>query len=338
MVHAPLGHPLPAPPAAPAGPRDRLGLTGFVLGAAALGLALGAALLVAALGAEGAVAAVGLAAFGLAGLVALAGAVLACCAVPRLRRREATNGALTYTGLALSGVALLVSMFGTAATAATWAWRASDAAQAGPAVPAPVEEPAADPSQSPAPQESEPAEPAPPAAEAPAPAAPAPAPAGGEPTPPGAVLPVGGTATIDYAPLQDKPAGRIHLRLDSIDTGTPEDLASFDLGDRALGLVPQYVRFTVTGGPGASNLEFSSLIGKLSGTLPDGSEAAELTVYGKFDLCEQQFFPQGFTEGSTFQTCLVMMANPAAPVSGAMFENYDSPYDRYDGQPVHWRK
>ncbi|PPK96035.1 hypothetical protein CLV92_105135 [Kineococcus xinjiangensis] len=312
MVYAP-----PAPPSAPlATPRNGLGLAGFVLGV------------------TGVVVSLGVVTFAVSAPLGLAGLVVGCCALPRLRRGEATNGTLTRVGIGLSALALVLSLIGGLASAAVVAWYQETRTGTAPPAPAP---PASAPAGTPGATAAAPApSPSTPAATAPAPSEAAPAADGGT-TAAGAVLGFGETATVDFSST-DEPGGRVQVRLDAVDTGNPQDLESLGLGDRAAGMVPHYLRFTVTGVANSQNLEFSDLNHNLGGLLPDGSEAAKVHLLGDFAPCNGESFPSGFADGASFQTCVVYLASPTAPVTGASYEDSGTPYDLFDGAPIRWQR
>ncbi|MFB7908060.1 hypothetical protein ACFXPX_00210 [Kitasatospora sp. NPDC059146] len=146
---------------------------------------------------------------------------------------------------------------------------------------------------------------------------------------PGTTVKLGDAATIPFSSGSTK--GTVALAVTSIDKGDPADLTSLKLGDKAAGMVPYYIRFKVTN-TGSTDLSFSSLT-QVKGTLPDGSEAAEVMLIGSFDKCPHPSFPKGFTNGQSITSCVLALAPTATKVSGA--EYWGEPYTL--GKGVNWK-
>ncbi|MFH8387832.1 hypothetical protein ACH4E7_44340 [Kitasatospora sp. NPDC018058] len=156
----------------------------------------------------------------------------------------------------------------------------------------------------------------------------APAPAGATAAP-GTTVKIGDAATIPFSSGSTK--GTVSIAVTSIDKGDPADLTPLKLGDKAAGMVPYYVRFKVTN-VGSTDLAFSSLT-QMKGTLPDGSEAAEVMLIGTFDKCPHPSFPKGFTNGQSITSCVLALAPQATKVAGA--EYWGEPYTL--GKGVNWK-
>ncbi|MEU4120154.1 hypothetical protein AB0F71_37335 [Kitasatospora sp. NPDC028055] len=146
---------------------------------------------------------------------------------------------------------------------------------------------------------------------------------------PGTTVKIGDAATIPFSSGSTK--GTVSLAVTSIDKGDPADLTPLKLGDKAAGMVPYYIRFKVTN-TGSTDLSFSSLT-QVKGTLPDGSEAAEVMLIGSFDKCPHPSFPKGFTNGQSITSCVLALAPTATKVSGA--EYWGEPYTL--GKGVNWK-
>lgn len=151
----------------------------------------------------------------------------------------------------------------------------------------------------------------------------------GTPAAPGSTVKIGDAATIAFSSGSTK--GTVSLAVTSIDKGDPADLTPLKLGDKAAGMVPYYVRFKVTN-TGSTDLSFASLT-QMKGTLPDGSEAAEVMLIGTFDKCPHPSFPKGFTNGQSITSCVLALAPAATKVSGA--EYWGEPYTL--GKGVNWK-
>lgn len=133
----------------------------------------------------------------------------------------------------------------------------------------------------------------------------------------GTKLKIGEIATIpyDYA----KKTATLKVAVEKIEKGTEADLAPLQLGDKAKGMTPFYVRVSITGGAKANDMAFSSLSG-IHGLLADGSLATPVYVMGSFDRCSDDSFPKDFAEGKTVQSCYVFVASGSAQVTGAQWQ------------------
>lgn len=158
----------------------------------------------------------------------------------------------------------------------------------------------------------------------------------GDLTPAGSELALGESATLPFTFGTDAEAV-VEFTVDAIEQGEPSDLDELDLGDRAAGLVPYYIRFTVVGGEGGDTLPHSSVDGVIHGLLPDGSRAQSLSVIGSWDPCSGSSLPADFTVGSSFEACTPYLAPEASEVAAAHFALSDTDYDYIDGEPVVWQ-
>ncbi|MEU9041842.1 MULTISPECIES: hypothetical protein [unclassified Kitasatospora] len=156
----------------------------------------------------------------------------------------------------------------------------------------------------------------------------APAPAGGTPAG-GTTVKVGNAVTIPFSSGSTK--GTIALAVTSIEKGDPADLTSLNLGDKAKGLVPYYIHYSVTNA-GSTDLSFTS-VDHMKGLLADGTEAQDLMIIGAFAKCKSESLPKGFTNGQSATSCAVALSPEASKVAGA--EYWGDPYTL--GKGVNWK-
>ncbi|TQF02348.1 hypothetical protein E6W39_08740 [Kitasatospora acidiphila] len=146
----------------------------------------------------------------------------------------------------------------------------------------------------------------------------------------GQTFKIGQPATIPFSYGSTK--GTIALTVTSIDAGVPSDLAPLNLGDKVKGMVPYYVRFSVTN-VGNSDLSFTN-VSEIKGLLPDGSEAQGVSIFSDFPKCNDNALPSGFTKGKSVQGCILALAPTASvKVDGAMY--WGDPYTLDKG--VYWK-
>lgn len=185
----------------------------------------------------------------------------------------------------------------------------------------------------------------PPAASSPAPASPSAAPAssapadggsagsgGGETAKAGQSFKIGQPAQFPFASGSTK--GTIALTVTSIEEGQPADLAPFKLGDKVNGMVPFYVHYSVKN-TGSTDLSFAS-VGHIKGLLPDGTEAQDLMVIGKFEKCPNDSLPKGFTNGQSAKGCAVALA-PSTSVKVTGAEYWGDPFTMGKGKSLTWK-
>ncbi|WP_197321930.1 hypothetical protein [Saccharomonospora sp. NB11] len=151
----------------------------------------------------------------------------------------------------------------------------------------------------------------------------------GEITPPGTELKVGETATVPYTYGKDK-SGTIAITVTDIEKGDPADLAQF--GDRAEGLVPYYIKFTVENVEG-TDLAYSSL--RLRAQTADG-RGTGVVISGKIEgKCESESADRDFTTaGATYESCSLQASRDGVDVVAAEFDDSDD----YSDDPIVWTK
>lgn len=156
----------------------------------------------------------------------------------------------------------------------------------------------------------------------------APAAGGGAVAKSGQAFKIGQTATVPFSYGSNK-GGQIALTVTGIDAGTPADLSALNLGDKAKGKSPFYIRYTVKN-TGNTDLSFSS-VGHMKGLLDGGSEADTVLTIGKFEKCPSDSLPKGFTNGQTQTSCAIALAPTGTKVTGA--EYWGDPYNNLASPP-----
>ncbi|WP_033292986.1 hypothetical protein [Amycolatopsis jejuensis] len=138
----------------------------------------------------------------------------------------------------------------------------------------------------------------------------------GEYTKQGSTLKIGEKAVVPFKSKTN--TGAIGVTVTGIEKGAEADLASLNLGDRAKGMTPYYVRVKVTNESG-TDFSYSSL-GLMNGLLGDGSRAQRVTVIGKFAKCDSDHADKTFTtKGASYDSCVLALAPSGAEVTGANY-------------------
>lgn len=135
-------------------------------------------------------------------------------------------------------------------------------------------------------------------------------------------------------------SGTIGVTVTGIDKGDPADLAPLKLGDQANGLTPYYVRITVTDDSGSNFAD--TMVTSVHGVLPDGSDAQDVALFTSFDKCDNANAGEQFTTvGASYQTCELVLAPSATPVTSASYDESQytalAPNTDYGTAPITWQ-
>lgn len=170
----------------------------------------------------------------------------------------------------------------------------------------------------------------------------APADGAAEYTPQGTELALGEKAVVPFRARGDK--GLVGVTITAIDKGAPADLAPLNLGAKADGYVPYYIRITVTNETGG-DWGGSSIV-SLQGLLADGREAGGVySVPKSFEPCGKGSAGDDFvTVGASYETCTLALAPEPAEVTGVAYkvDTYDDAAPEgakadYRAEPITWK-
>lgn len=146
--------------------------------------------------------------------------------------------------------------------------------------------------------------------------------AGGAVAKSGQAFKIGEAATVPFSVGSNK-GGQIALTVTGIEAGSPADLSTLNVGDKVKGQTPFYIRYTIKN-TGTTDLSFGS-VSHMKGLLDGGSESGVLLTGGKFDKCQSDTLPKGFTNGQTQTGCAIALAPTGTKVTGA--EYWGDPYN-----------
>ncbi len=125
-------------------------------------------------------------------------------------------------------------------------------------------------------------------------------------------------------------SGTIAITVTDIEKGSSSDLAQF--GDRAKGLVPYYIKFTVENVEG-TDLSYSSV--RLRANTADGRGTGVIISGDVEGKCESETAGRDFTTaGATFETCALQASQEGVDVVSAEFNEGDD----YQDDPISWTK
>lgn len=144
--------------------------------------------------------------------------------------------------------------------------------------------------------------------------------AGGKFTPQGARLAIGQKAVVPqlyygYNGAKDR-YGRVGVTVTSITKGSPADVAKMGLGDRAKGMIPYYIRSTVSREDSIKAPVVSPLIA--TGVLADGSDAQGAVAAASFTKCSTTDAPN-FESSDSYERCSIALSPAGSEVVGAEF-------------------
>jgi hypothetical protein len=161
-------------------------------------------------------------------------------------------------------------------------------------------------------------------------------------TPQGTALALGEKAVVPFHSSGEK--GLIGVTITKIDKGAAADLAPLQLGAKADGYVPYYIRITVTNESG-TDFAGSSLV-SLQGLLADGNDAGGVySVPSSFTPCPKGSAGDDFVAaGTSYETCSLALAPEPAEVTGVAYE-IDTYADSapagakadYAAEPITWK-
>jgi hypothetical protein len=161
-------------------------------------------------------------------------------------------------------------------------------------------------------------------------------------TPQGTALALGDKAVVPFRAGGEE--GLVGVTITKIDKGAPADLAALELGARADGYVPYYIRITVTNETGG-DWGGTSLV-SLQGLLADGTEAGGVySVPTSFAPCGKGSAGDDFVAvGASYETCTLAIAPDPAEVTGVAYkvDTYDDAAPEgaeadYASAPITWK-
>lgn len=161
-------------------------------------------------------------------------------------------------------------------------------------------------------------------------------------TPQGTELAMGDKAVVPFESRGEK--GLVGVTITKIDKGAPADLAPLELGARAEGYTPYYIRITVSNESGGA--WGGSSIVSLKGLLADGKESGGVySVPSSFTPCPKGSAGDDFTAvGATYETCTLALAPEGAEVTGVAYgvDTYDDAAPEgsktdYETEPITWK-
>lgn len=161
-------------------------------------------------------------------------------------------------------------------------------------------------------------------------------------TPQGTELALGDKAVVPFRASGE--TGLVGVTITKIDKGAAAELAPLELGARADGYVPFYIRITVSNESG-TDFGGSSLV-SLKGLLADGTEAGGVySVPSSFTPCAKGSAGDDFaTVGATYETCTLALAPDPAVVTGVEYsvDAYDEAAPEgakadYATEPIVWK-
>ena len=161
-------------------------------------------------------------------------------------------------------------------------------------------------------------------------------------TPQGTALAMGEKAVVPFHASGEK--GLVGVTITKIDKGAPADLAPLQLGSRADGYTPYYIRITVSNESG-TDFAGSSIV-TLDGLLADGSDAGGVySVPSSFTPCAKGEAGDDFVAaGTTYETCSLALAPDGAEVTGVAYDldTYDDAAPEgakadYKTEPITWK-
>jgi hypothetical protein len=160
------------------------------------------------------------------------------------------------------------------------------------------------------------------------------APKSGGTTAAGAKLSTGDTALVNFEP--ESTTFHLQLGVLSIQKGGPGDMNGVELSKAQQEQTPYYVRLQVRN-VGSGNVAAHDVdpADEFQATDDRGGQAQELTLLGHFRPCESVEEPKSFTQGVTYQTCVVYMVGHGGSVAQEQWTGNGG--DAYSSNPIVWK-
>ena len=159
--------------------------------------------------------------------------------------------------------------------------------------------------------------------------------AGGGPTQPGTKLKLGETAHVKFkplnAPINSKKTYQLDVTVLKIEKGTIGDFENIDLDAAQKKSTPYYVSVRVSN-PGAEVPVKDDPDVRFDGIDDRGQEQGSLTFIGTFERCDDTNAPTPFTNGKSYESCLVYLI----PGGGSIQQVNWSGSDEYVLKPITW--
>ncbi|MEU3272502.1 hypothetical protein ABZ639_16795 [Saccharomonospora sp. NPDC006951] len=151
-------------------------------------------------------------------------------------------------------------------------------------------------------------------------------PGSAEITPPGTQLKVGDRAVVPFE--SSDATGSIAITVTAIEPGDKAEFES-EFGEKAKGIDPVYIRFTVENVEGG-DFSYSSAP-RLRALGADGTGTGVI-MSGDLGSCESDSAPEDFTApGATYETCRLQGGTPDNPAVGVEYSD-----DDYSDEPIVW--
>jgi hypothetical protein len=169
--------------------------------------------------------------------------------------------------------------------------------------------------------------------------------ASAELTPPDTKLKLGEVATVAYVPYEEEANSGPHAGIEvkvavtAIEEKSQSDLSGVELEPEEEEKTPYFVKakLEAVGNEEPPGEENPAL--RLSAVDDRGQEVQSLTILGEFSPCEEVQPPAHFTEGETFETCVIYLVREGGSVALMKWESGPTGKDglsEYFEHPVTW--
>lgn len=162
----------------------------------------------------------------------------------------------------------------------------------------------------------------------------------GDQTAPGATLAFGEQALVSWHHFSGE---QITLQVEVRSAGAaPLDeilaVVSEDTAAQIQGYTPYYVTVAFTKADlSQGEISFSDPSSGLFAFNAGGTEIPELTLIGTYDPCNSSSLGKTVDEGAEQLTCQIFLVPGGQQFGGVGWGEFDSPYDKYNGSPIHWK-
>jgi len=142
---------------------------------------------------------------------------------------------------------------------------------------------------------------------------------------------------VDYKPGANDNSPTYHLQVTavSIQKAPQGDLNGVELEKSQQGKTPYYVKLRIRNeGSGNASAEDGVPAVGFQAIDDRGQEGQELTVLGNFRPCPSATQPKNFTQGVTYDTCVIYLVGSGGSI---VKEEWTGSVDKYSENPIVWK-
>lgn len=170
------------------------------------------------------------------------------------------------------------------------------------------------------------------------PAAPA---APGDITAPGAALTFGDTALVPWKTFSSETPIQLSVTVYEPRVGALSDFDGIGLDDDTLAQIEGYTPYYIDYDMQKTNLDegeiaHSAAYTEIGAVNAGGADIPEFSLFGTYEKCDNASFDSSVDEGEIQKSCNVFLLPAGQEFGSATWDQTDTDYSRFDGDPIAW--